>query len=235
MTGERRTMWHQFLPMTVLNYHTSYHTSLGCEPSGVFHGRVLYNVLDVKYGLKPQNPAPTNSEIAEGVLRQTKEIVEQTQRSLMQAYVCHQQYYDKKASANPLVVNDYCYALHPKAHSQSTKLPFRDYLWTGPYIVVKTLPNIYLIRKLQTNLTQILHRIRLRPFTSPHKLPDISKPSKDFQQDNEVVIQHDDLYALVWQELYQEDPPTPKIVSHPNLNRYRQPQKQTMKPPTPTL
>ena len=169
MTGERRTMWHQILPMAVLNYNTSFHTSLGCEPSRVFHGRVPYNVLDLKYGLKPQHPAPPNSEIAEGVLRQTKEIVEQTQQSLMQTNVRHKHYYDKKASANPLVVNDYCSALHPKAHSQSTKLPFRDYLWTGPYIVVKTLPNNnYLIRKLQTNLTQILHRIRLRPFTSPH-------------------------------------------------------------------
>ena len=89
MKGERRTMWHQFLPMAVLNYNTSYHTSLGCEPSRVFHGRVPYNVLDLKYGLKPQHPTPVNSEIVEGVLRQTKEIVEQTQQSLMQAYVCH--------------------------------------------------------------------------------------------------------------------------------------------------
>ena len=72
MTGERRTMWHQFLSMVVLNYNTSYHTSLGCEPSRVFHGRVPYSVLDLKYGLKTHNPAPTNSEIAEGVLLQTK-------------------------------------------------------------------------------------------------------------------------------------------------------------------
>ena len=48
MTEERRKMWHQFLPMAVLNYNTSYHTSLGCEPSRVFHGRVPYNVLDLK-------------------------------------------------------------------------------------------------------------------------------------------------------------------------------------------
>ena len=221
MTGERRTMWHQFLPMAVLNYNTSYHTSLGCGPSRVFHGKVPYNVLDLNYGLKTQNPAPTNIEIAEGVLRQTKEIVEQAQQSLMQAYVRHKLYYDKKSSANPLVGNDYCYAWHPKAHSQSTKLPFRDYLWTGPYVVVKTLPNInYLVRKLQTNLTQILHRIRLRPFKSTQKLTDISTPLKDFEQDNEVIIPHDDLFALAWQEFYQKDPthlgnrkpPEPKLI-----------------------
>ena len=65
MTGERRTMWHQFLPMAVLNYNTSYHTSRGCEPSRAFHGRVPYNVLDLKYVLKPQNPAPTNSKMSQ--------------------------------------------------------------------------------------------------------------------------------------------------------------------------
>ena len=57
MAGERRTMWHQFLPMAVLNYNTSDHTSLGCESSRVFNGRVPYNVLDLKYGLKhPSKP-----------------------------------------------------------------------------------------------------------------------------------------------------------------------------------
>ena len=160
MTGERRTMWHQFLPMAVLNYNTSYHTSLGCEPSRVFHGRVPYNVLDLKYGLKPQATAPTNHEIAEGVLQQTQEILNQSQQALMQAYVRHKRYYDRKASAHPLVVNDYCSALHPKAHSQATKLPFREFLWTGPYIVVKTLPNNnYLIRKLQTDFTHQIHTL----------------------------------------------------------------------------
>ena len=138
MTGERRTMWHQLLPMAVLNYDTSYHSSLGCEPIKVFHGRVPYNVLVLKYVLKRSPEAPTNNEIAEGVLQQTKENVYQAKQSLMRSYVRHKHYYDKKASANPLVANDNCYALHPKAHSQTTKMPFRDYLWTGPYIVVET-------------------------------------------------------------------------------------------------
>ena len=158
-------------------------------------------------------PTPINHEIAEEMLQQTRQILNQSQQALMQAYVRHKRYYDRKASANPLEVNDYCYALHPKAHSQATKLPFREYLWTGPFIVVKALPNNnYLIRKLQTNLTQILHRIRLRPFASSHKLPDISVSPKDFQQETEVIIQHDDLFAMAWQELYQD----PKIASHPN-------------------
>ena len=72
--------------------------------------------------------------------------------------------------------------------------------------MVKTLlPNkSYLVRKLQTNLTQILHRVRLRPFASSKWLPDITVSPEEFQQDDEVIIQNDDLYAFAWQEIYKE-------------------------------
>ena len=39
-TGERRSLWHKYINIAVLNYNTSYHTSIGCEPSRVFHGRI---------------------------------------------------------------------------------------------------------------------------------------------------------------------------------------------------
>ena len=32
-TGEFRHNWHKFLPLAVLNHNTTYHASLGCEPS----------------------------------------------------------------------------------------------------------------------------------------------------------------------------------------------------------
>ena len=44
-TGERRSMWHKHVQIAVMNYNTTYHETLGCEPSTVFHGRIPYNVL----------------------------------------------------------------------------------------------------------------------------------------------------------------------------------------------
>ena len=163
-TGERRTMWHQFVPTATLNYNTTYHSAIGCEPSRVFHGRIPYNVLDLKFGLKQnQQPNPT-TDLGNEVVQKTRMIHESVSKHLLHSYIRYKQYYDKKAAAHPLVTNDYCYALHPQANTQGSKLPFREYLWTGPFVVVKTLPNNnYLIRKLQTNKTQILHRIRLKP------------------------------------------------------------------------
>ena len=37
-TGERRSLWQKYISIAVLNYYTSYHSSIGCEPSRVFHG-----------------------------------------------------------------------------------------------------------------------------------------------------------------------------------------------------
>ena len=40
-----------------MNYNTTYHETLGCEPSTVFHGRTPYNVLDLKHQTKVENYA----------------------------------------------------------------------------------------------------------------------------------------------------------------------------------
>ena len=225
-TAEKRTMWHQFVPTATLNYNTTYHSAIGCEPSRVFHGRIPYNVLDLKFGLKQnQQPNPT-TDIGKEVVQKTRMIHESVSKHLLHSYIRYKQYYDRKAAAHPLVTNDYCYALHPQANTQGTKLPFREYLWTGPFVVVKTLPNNnYLIRKLQTNKTQILHRIRLKPCPTRNRLPDIQVQTKDFQPDNGVEILHDDLYALAWQSGFEHFMMTPEhaLNNEPTITPRRKP------------
>ena len=50
-------------------------------------------------------------------------------------------------------------------------MPIRDFRWIGPHIVEKVPTNIiYIVRKLNTNKTQILHRIRLQEIQSQKKL-----------------------------------------------------------------
>ena len=140
-TGERRTMWHQYLAIATLNYNTSYHSALGCEPSRVFHGRIPYNVLDLKFGIRSERKSTATTNLGEDILHKSQQIKETVSKNLMQSYIRYKQYYDKKANAHPLHVNEYCYALHPRAKTQSIKIPFKEFLWTGPYIVVKVLLN----------------------------------------------------------------------------------------------
>ena len=131
-TGERRSLWHKYINIAVLNYNTSYHTSIGCEPSRVFHGRIPYNILDLKLGIRPQQqPIPT-SQIAQDVLEQTQMIYQDVRKNTMQAYIKYKAYYDKKAKASKLKEADYVYILQPKADHQGSKIPFTEFRWMGP-------------------------------------------------------------------------------------------------------
>ena len=95
--GERRSLLHKYFNIAALNYNTSYHTIIGCEPSRVFHGRILYNVLDLKLGVRPQQqPIPT-SQIAQDVLHQREMIHQDVRKNTMQAFIKYKAYYDKKA------------------------------------------------------------------------------------------------------------------------------------------
>ena len=89
--------------------------------------------------------------------------------------------------------------MQPKAYNQGSKIPFREYRWIGPYRFEKVLPNDnHIVRRLNTNKTQILHRIRLKKFV--HNTPLEDKYSKEkLQPDDEIIIPHDDLYNISWE------------------------------------
>ena len=105
----------------------------------------------------------------------------------------------QNAKASPLKEEDYCYILQPKADNQGSKIPFRDFRWVGPYLVEKVLPNNnYFVRKLNTNKTQILERIRLRKFI-PEQPPEDNYREAQWQIDDNIVIPQDDLYTNAWE------------------------------------
>ena len=98
-TGERRSLWHKYVSVAVLNYNTSYHASIGCEPSRVFHGRIPYNILDLQMGIRPQEIPPPDSQIAQDVLEQTETIFQDVRKNTMRANIKYRAYYDRKTNA----------------------------------------------------------------------------------------------------------------------------------------
>ena len=93
-------------------------------------------------------------------------IHQDVRKNAMQAYIKYKAYYDKKAKASKLKEADCVYDLQPKADHRGSKIPFTEFRWTGPYIVEKVLPNNnYLLRKIGTKKTQVLHRMRMRQVT----------------------------------------------------------------------
>ena len=202
--GEYRRQWHKYLPLAVLNHNTSYHTSIGCEPTRVFHGRIPFNILDHKLGNNPNEQINPTTEFAEEIQNRTKMLIDKTKQNIMQSYIKYKEYYDRKAKAAPLKENDYCFVLQPKADHQGSKIPFRDYRWVGPVVVQKVLPNEnYIVRRINTNKTQILHRIRLKKFVPNQPLEDNFREQR-LQPDEEIVIPQDDLYVIAWETDFGE-------------------------------
>ena len=101
-SGENRKQWHKSFAVAILNYSTTFHSSIDCKPSRVFHSTVPRKVLDHKLGLRfNPNIAPT-TDSAEELLRKTKILYDKTKKNVMQSYIKYKRYYDKKPQALPL-------------------------------------------------------------------------------------------------------------------------------------
>ena len=122
----------------------------------------------------------------------------------MQSYIKYKEYYDRKAKVAPLKENDYCFVLQPKEDHQGSKILFRDYRWVGPFRVQKVLPNeSYIVRRINANKTQILHRIRIKMFVPNQPLENNFREQR-LQPDEEIVIPQDDLYIKTWETDFGE-------------------------------
>ena len=98
-----------------------------------------------------------------------------------------------------------------------------DYPWVGPLIVQKVLPNEnFIVRRLNTNKTQILRRIRLIKFVPNQPLEDSYQEEK-LQPDEEIIIPQDEpIYnkTITWETKFIEQLETrgnePILTNLPN-------------------
>ena len=193
-SGEYRRQWHKYLSLAVPKYITTYHSSIGLEPSKLIHGGIPHNVLHYNLGNNPNKNFLPTTEFTEEVQKRTQTLIDQTKKNIMQSYLKNKDYYDRKAKAAPLKEKDSCFILQLKADSQASKIPFRDYRWIGPFVIQKNLSkDNYFVRRVNTNKTQIIHRIRLKKFV-PNTLLQDNYPGEKLQPGEEKVIPQDDLY-----------------------------------------
>ena len=86
-TGEHRPMWHQIVPIATLNYKTTYYSSLWCETSRVFHGRVPYKVFDLKFGIEQCHNKDPTTDTGKEFLQKTRLIYESVIKHLLHLYM----------------------------------------------------------------------------------------------------------------------------------------------------
>ena len=109
----------------------------------------------------------------------------ETKEKLTTMYNKYRTYYDNKAEAKPLSLFSYCLLLNPRLITQSDFASKSLPIWLPLYRVEKILTNSnYIIRKVGTNYTQCVHRIRLRPVEPQGRVDDLRVIDfQNFQRD----------------------------------------------------
>ena len=220
-SGEYWRQWHKYLPLAVFNYNTTYHSSIGCEPSRIFHGRVPYNILDHRLGLNPNPKILPTTDFAEELQRRTQILIDRTKKNIMKSYLKYKEYYDRKAKAAPLHQGDYCFILQSLADHQGSKIPFREFRWTGPYIIEKicqmktTSPeNSILTKHKSYTVLDCENILQIQIYV-------MSVQREIFQADDEIIIPQDDLYIISWETEYDDFPPNSEFKNasdNPSMN-----------------
>ena len=219
-SNESFTNWHKYLDFAVFIHNTTYNPSIGCTPSDLFHGRPPITPLDLRFQNAKMRTAPANFEVLRELQDAATASFERAKESMIAAYHNYRQYYDRKANATPLDLHSYCLILEPKSVTQNDPLSKGKLKWLPLYRVEKVLTNSnYIVRKVGTNETQCLHRMRLRPCQPQfdvEDLPDINEqnfaPDASLTNENTEPELFDN--AIV-QHIFQQR----KTVSDPGLTK----------------
>ena len=64
--------------------------------------------------------------------RENKRPIYSANKNIMQSYLKHEEYSDRKVKMTPLKQNEYCFIQQLIADHQRSKVPLREFRWIGP-------------------------------------------------------------------------------------------------------
>ena len=167
--------WHTYVDLAAFVHNTSYHVSIGCTPTYLFHGREPVKPLDVRFNLKTIQNLETRYEFTSSMQDRMNEVFSAACDARITAYNKYRTFYDRKANAAPLSKHRYCLLLNPKLATVNDHMGKSLNKWIPLYRVEQVLTNSnYIVRKVGTNYTQCVHRIRLRPITPQYQIEDLA-------------------------------------------------------------
>ena len=141
-------------------HNTTYHASLKCSATEIFHGRTPHSVLDLKF-VNPICATSQPKDISK-MLDEINKKYKENLHNIVATYHKYETHYDRKVSAQPLKMNDFVLLLNAKYDDQNSKQHFTIFHWQGSYKVTKVLSNSnYIIHQRGTHKTQCIHRKRI--------------------------------------------------------------------------
>ena len=151
-TSEQLNDWHKYVPLATFIHNTSYHSSINCCPSTLFHGREPVKPLDLRFSRKGIEACEANSDYVLALQDAMLQKFGENKQRLLDSYQRYRSYYDYKSIAQPLQKHSHCLTLNAKLTTQSDFTQKSVQTWLPLYRVEQVLTNSnYIIRKVGTN------------------------------------------------------------------------------------
>ena len=184
-------MWHNQIEIACFAHNTSFNSESSCTPALLFYGRQPMSALERRFNVGKtieKTPQCSTSQEIQDQMLQYYHLQKDTIVNALQKY---RSCFDRKAKASPPTLHSYCLLLDPKiTHLPSTLHGFSKPSWIPLYRIeaVYTHSNC-LIRKVGTNDTQCMNRVRHRPFKPKYTVQDISYVNpKNFKPDPKLNL-----------------------------------------------
>ena len=95
---------------------------------------------------------------------------------MVNSYHQNIKYYDQKCAPTPLELHSYCLLIDPNVTNTNTSFEKQRSKWLPLYRVEKVLTHSnYIVRKVATNYTSLVDRIRLRPIKPRYAVNDLEE------------------------------------------------------------
>ena len=174
-TNEQWNDWFKYVHLATFIHNASHHSAIGCSPTVLFHGRDPIKPLDLRFNNTLIERFSPNSEYVIALQDAMKKKCSETKFKLTEMYNKYRAYYDCKAEGKQLALFSYCLLLNPKLMTQSDFASKSLPSWLPLYRIENFLTNFnYIIRKVGTNYTQYVHRVRLRPVIPQGGIDDLT-------------------------------------------------------------
>ena len=115
-----RPQWDRYVDIAIMAHNTTYHDTLRRSPTEIFHGRTPYNSLDLQF-LNANKPAETKCKDVNEILDKMNFIFRDNLDNIISACHKYKMYYDRKARAQPLKVNEFVFLLDPSTTLSEAK------------------------------------------------------------------------------------------------------------------
>ena len=251
------TNWHQYVDYAVFANNNAYNPDTRSTPVEMFSGQAPMKAHDMRFGVNKFDEKEMRFEPTAEIQDRLRAMWQTQKDHLVANYIKHKEYFDQFAKANPLKLHSHVLLLNPALDTQKQIMDKMEPKWLALYRVEQIFSDQnYLVRRVKTNHTQNVHRIRLKPIIPREEVLDIEEVDRNkFIQDPEwaeqylepnlfdrfrerILRENQDIDPADpdWQQDLQDALPTVKpnkqrfyCSTHPSLSSTHLPQRPTKK------